>query len=401
MSITTSIPSTEFKPPIGRLNKRLWLLFVAFIASGIFEVIDNILGIRHLNFDSSAPAAFKVAKEIAIIWFLIGIMTRRGIQKLTLFGIVTFLIIALCTQPIILDLPTTSYGWAGLIYYLASLGMVLITCTLISPSDRKDFIKHFILPVIVAILVTQCLEIVLAPASFYHETNLLGLDRRAGIAVNPTTAGLLGVVGFSTLKGISRLISLVVIGLASSTISLICLTIILISRMRNSIYTLIIFPVVVAISAAAIISREGLESTIMTRLDILSYSMQEFAIFGPSKIGALSTAKSVALNPIESYIIDSMYLQTLHIFGIIPGIVLLTTLLITIHRRAGPLATIILTVSGIGFLVFETWVVWLSILFAFQRLDRHDPTIVNDRLDEAEWSRPIPAEPVQVNRLPS
>ena len=55
---------------LRRLDRRWWLLFVAFIAGGVFEVIDNILGLRQFNFESSAPVVVKVAKEGAILWLL-------------------------------------------------------------------------------------------------------------------------------------------------------------------------------------------------------------------------------------------------------------------------------------------------------------------------------------------
>jgi hypothetical protein len=325
------------------------------------------LGLRQLNFESSAPAIVKVGKEAAIVWVLIGIAGRSGIPRLTAFGLTIFSTVLVCTLPLLLDLPGTVYGKAGLIYYLASLGTLLATCALISPRDREEFVRHFIFPVIGAVLVTQCLEIALAPASFYHEANLFGLDRRAGIAVVPTTAGMLGVVGFATLRGVPRLLSLAVVGLASSTISLICLALVWASRIRHPVYALITAPVIAAIAGLAIMSRAGLETSVTTRLDILTDSIQQLALIGPSEIGALSSAKSVALNPVDSYIVDSMYLETLHIFGIVPGTVLLAALFATIYRRVGSLAMIVFALAGVGYLVLEAWIVWFALLFALQR----------------------------------
>lgn len=231
-----------------RLKEQWWLLFAAFIAGGVFEVSDNILGLRQFNFESSAPAFVKLAKEAAILWLVLGLVRRNSLPRLTLFGLVILTMVVLCVLSILQEPPATPSAQAGMIYYLVSLGMLLTTCSLISPSDSNDFARHFVLPVIVAVLLTQGLEIVLAPDSLYKESNLFGLDRRAGIAVIPTTAGMLGVVGFSTLRGIPRLLSLAVIGLASSSIN---------------------------------------------------------------KIGSLVTAKSVALNQIDSVIVDSMYLEAL------------------------------------------------------------------------------------------
>jgi hypothetical protein len=371
MTALASPPSHHRIAQQLRLKKRWWLLFAAFIAGGVFEVSDNILGLRQFNFESSAPAFVKLAKEAAILWLVLGLVRRNGLPRLTLFGLTILTIVAFCVLSVLLEPPATSSAQAGLIYYLVSLGMLLTTCSLISPSDSNDFAKHFVLPVIVAVLLTQVLEIVFAPDSLYKETNLFGLDRRAGIAVIPTTAGMLGVVGFSTLRGIPRLLSLAVIGLASSSISLLCIAIIVIirvsSRSRHPIYVLIAFPVVATIAAVAITSRAGLDTSVTTRLDILADSIQQLALIGPSKIGSLVTAKSVALNPIDSVIVDSMYLEALHLFGIIPGILLLTAMFVTIYRCVGGTAMTMFALVGIGYLALEAWIVWLSLLFAFQR----------------------------------
>ncbi len=352
---------------LRRLDKRWWVLFAAFIVGGIYEVIDNILGLRLLNFESSAPPIVKVAKEAAIIWLLLGLIRRNGFPRLTAFGATILSVVLLCSLPLLFDLPSASFAMAGLIYYMISLGMLLATCALIRPQDSADFARHFVLPIILAILVTQCLEIAFAPASLYNETNLFGLDRRAGIAAIPTTAGLLGVVGVATLRGVPRLLSLAVIGLASSSVSLACLAIVWVSRIRRPVYALAIVPAIAVAFGAAIASREGLDVSANARLDILSDSIQHLTLFGPSDFGALTTAKSVALSPTDSYIIDSMYLEAFHIFGIIPGTVLLLALFTTIYRRVGGVATMLFALTGIGYLAVEAWIVWIAILFAFQQ----------------------------------
>ncbi|WP_431288681.1 hypothetical protein [Roseateles chitinivorans] len=355
---------------LHRLDRRWWLLFGAFIAGGIFEVIDNILGLRQLNFESSAPAFVKVAKEAAILWLLLGLVRRNGLPKLTAFGFTILSIVLVCVLGVLLSPPPTSHAQAGLIYYLVSLGMMLATCALIRPADSEDFARNFMLPVIVTILVTQGLEIALAPASLFNETNLFGLDRRAGIAAIPTTAGMLGVVGFATLRGwLPRLLSLAVIGLASSSISLICVAIVWMSRTRHPVYALLAFPLVAAIAAVAIASRAGLDISVTTRLDILADSVQQLALVGPSEIGSLATAKSVALNPMDSFIVDSMYLEALHVFGLIPGTLLLAAMFATIYRRIGGMAMTLFALAGIGYLALEAWIVWFALLFAFQRPD--------------------------------
>lgn len=353
-----------------RLKKRWQLLFVAFIAGGIFEVIDNVLGLRQFNFESSAPTFFKLAKEVAILWLLFGLVQRNGLPRFNTFNFTIIFMVIFCVLSVFTNPPSTFYAQAGLIYYLVSLGMLLTTCLLLSPSDSDDFARNFVLPVILTTLLTQGLEIILAPESLYNENNLFGLDRRAGIAVIPTTAGMLGVIGFSTLRGIARLLSLAVIGLASSSISLICIAIVAIfkvSRSRHPIYALIALPIVISIAGIAIASREGLITSITIRLDILTDSIQQLALIGPSEIGSLVTAKSVALNPTDSFIVDSMYLEALHLFGILPGSLLLATIFLTIYRRIGGMAMIMFALAGVGYLALEAWIIWFSILFAFQR----------------------------------
>jgi len=367
MTTLASNPPARQTARLHRLDKRWWLLFAAFIAGGIFEVIDNILGLRQLNFESSAPAFVKVAKEAAILWMLLGLARRNGLPRLTAFGFIILSTVLVCMLAVLLSPPATSYARAGLIYYLVSLGMLLGTCALITPADSEDFARHFVLPVIVTILVTQGLEIALAPASLYNETNLFGLDRRAGIAAIPTTAGMLGVVGFATLRGIPRLLSLAVIGLASSSISLICVAIVWVSRTRHPVYAMLAFPLVTAIAGIAIASRAGLDISVTTRLDILADSIQQLALIGPSEIGSLATAKSVALNPMDSFIVDSMYLEALHVFGVIPGALLLAAMFASIYRRVGGMAMTMFALAGIGYLALEAWIVWFALLFAFQR----------------------------------
>ena len=366
MSTIISTPTARWPARLRRLRTRWWMLFAAFIAGGVFEVIDNILGLRQLNFESSAPAIVKVAKEAAILWLLVGLVRRNGLPRLSAFGFTILSMVVVSALSLLPSPPSTSYAQAGLFYYLVSLAMLLSTCALITPADSEDFARHFVLPVIVTILVTQGLEIALAPASLYNETNLFGLDRRAGIAAIPTTAGMLGVVGFATLRGVPRLLSLAVIGLASSSISLVCAAIVWVSRARHPAYAVLALPLATVIAGVAIASRAGLDTSIAARLDILADSIQQLALIGPSEIGALATAKSVALNPTDSFIVDSMYLEVLHVFGIIPGTLLLAAMFATIYRRAGGVALIMFALAGIGYLVLEAWIVWIALLFAFQ-----------------------------------
>lgn len=352
---------------LRRLDKHWWLLVAAFIMGGIFEVFDNILGLRRFNFESSAPVFIKVMKELVIFLLLGALVLRNGFPRVTIFGLSVLTMVALCSLSLLISPPLTYYARFGLLYYLISLGMLLAACALSSPDNREEFSRHFVLMVILAIFLSQVLEIMLAPISMYHETSLLGFDRRSGVAVIPTTAGLLGVVGFATLRGVPRLLSLVVIGLANSSVSFVCLAIVFVSRMRNPVYVLISVPFVVVVVGLVLMSREGLETSINMRLDILADSIHQLKLIGPSQIGALSTAKSVALQPDNSYIVDSMYLETLHIFGIVPGVLLIGAILLTLLRRVGCVAMLIFAIAGIGYLIMEAWIVWLSIIFAFHR----------------------------------
>ena len=45
-------------------------LLLAYLLSGVFEVFDNLLGLRGLNFESSAPFPAKIAKEVAVLALL-------------------------------------------------------------------------------------------------------------------------------------------------------------------------------------------------------------------------------------------------------------------------------------------------------------------------------------------
>lgn len=54
------------------------VLLVAYMFSGVFEAIDNVLGLREFNFDSSAPWPAKVAKELVILLLLgVIVFSRR------------------------------------------------------------------------------------------------------------------------------------------------------------------------------------------------------------------------------------------------------------------------------------------------------------------------------------
>jgi hypothetical protein len=350
-------------PPAHALRLCWWLLAFAFLLGGAFEVFDNLLGLRQLNFESSAPAIVKVLKEFAIALLLFVAVRRWGAPAITDFGLVTVVLAVLALAPQVLAFPRETPAQTGLIYFVASLVMLLIACAIYRPSMSEDFARHFLLPVLVVTLTTQGLEALFAPASFYSEANLLGLDRRAGIAVIPTTAGMLGVVGVAAMRGWGRVVALLVILMANSSVSLVGLALVALATARRPIYVVIALPFVGILAFVAIASRSGLEASAGSRLDILAESLTQFAWFGPSSVGALATAKAVALAPFDSVIVDSFYLEVFHVAGVVPGAVLLLVLFATIYRRAGPLATALFALSGLGYLVLEAWIVWTVLLF--------------------------------------
>lgn len=340
-----------------------WLLVCGFVVGGIYEVIDNMLGLRQLNFESSAPIIFKIAKEVAISLLIISAIRQWGGPRATGFGLGALFIILIAFVSQLFIGPLQPHALAGLIYFSSSALMLLLTCAVIRPEMKQDFVSHFLVPALVITFITQVLEAQFAPSSMYFETNLLGLDRRAGIAVIPTTAGMLGVVGAATSNRLAILFGLLVIGMANSTLSLLCLAITLAAKVRRRIYILPLLPLIMAAAILAITSRSGLELSVSTRLEIFSDTLAQLSWFTPSLTGAFATAKSVALAPFDSTIVDSFYLEVLHVFGAIPGFVFLGALFATIYRRAGGLALMLFAATGIGYLVLEAWIVWIAILF--------------------------------------
>lgn len=345
-------------------------LLIAVVLGGLFEVIDNLLGLRTLNFESSAPAVVKVAKELAIACLMLGAVRRWGMLKTTQFGLAVFALTLTVFVPALFALPHETFAQLGFIYFALSVAMMLMACALVRPGMEADFERNFILPLMVITLATQLLEAWLSPGSLYFESNLLGLDRRAGIAVIPTTAGLFGVVAFAGTNRFSRVLGLLVLAMANSTLSLLCLVIVAIARGRHRLPLVLALPAIVGLGAVAIAWREGLDVSLVTRLIILEDAISTLEWFGPSPVGALATAKSVALSPSDSYIADSLYLEMFHVLGIVPGAVLIGTLFATLFRRVGGLAVAVFAIAGVGYLTLEAWPVWIAIVFGLQRAQR-------------------------------
>lgn len=352
----------------GALRWRFRLLLVAVICSGAFEVFDNLLGLRTANFDSSAPAAFKVAKEIVIVWILIGLLKHRSAASLNLGWAAIASLILVTLVPQVWFLPTESHERFGLVYFIGSVAVLVLATALCTRDLRPTFARQFLFPFLCVCLATQVGEALLAPSSFYGEVNLLGLDRRAGIAVIPTTAGLLGVIGMVSLRRFGRLVALLVVLMANSSLSLVCLALILGTRVRPRWAVPLALPLVVAMAVWGIGQREGARPSAESRLDIVEESLGELHLFAPSSIGSGATAKSVALEPVSSYIADSLYVEVMHVMGVVPAALLVAGVFLLVYRGAGMRGLIVVAVSGLGYLVFEAWIVWFACLCTFSRL---------------------------------
>lgn len=350
------------------------LVLAAFVLGGIFEVVDNLLGLRTLNFESSAPAILKVAKELSIMWLLWCAKGEYKSARLDWLGVIMVLGLIAAFYPQVFAIPGQIHALVGLLYFAGSIAMLLLACAVYRPQMQHEFAGNFLYPALSITLATQLLEAYFAPSSLYFESNLLGLDRRAGLAAIPTTAGLLGVAGFHLLRGHARLISVLVIAMANSTLSLLCLLLVIVAMARRRPYVVLLLPFIGGGLAFLIADRAGLDTSVTSRMDILGESLREFAWLGPSSAGALATAKSVALAPFDSLIVDSLYLEAWHVMGVIPGSFMLLLVFIVVYLRAGALALGTLATAGVGYLVLEAWPVWLSIIMALAAGPRRHPS---------------------------
>lgn len=345
----------------------LWsLLAIAFVLGGSFEFYDNLNNNRQLNYDSSAPLFIKILKEVSILAIIFFSVLKNKKYNLSYTSVNLFIFSIISLFFSLLTFPASFSAQIGLFYFLISISLLYLTCLACMSDSNIPFYKNFLAPIIVFIFLTQIIEIIFSSSSFYYEDNIFGLDRRAGIAVIPTTAGILGVLGFISFRGSLRLLCIAVIGIANSSISILCLAILLIYRYKESRYSKILIPFISIFSILIIMSRDGLKTSALARIDILIESLQHLNLFGPSAAGALTTAKSVALAPLDSQIIDSMYLEIFHVFGIIPGIIIIIALFMLLLKRAGIIAAAIFFIVGIGYLLIEAWVVWMSIFFALK-----------------------------------
>jgi hypothetical protein len=342
------------------------LLLIAYLLAGVFEVIDNLLGLRELNFETSAPVIVKVLKEIAILVLLVVLAWRRR-GFLTFPGTMFLLLFAATLVLPTLLMPEPPSARIGYLYLVASI-LVLLACSEVAPRVNIDALSRgFLAPAVVAICATQILEIALAPVSLYFEDSLFGLDRRAGIAVIPTTAGCIGALATFQLRGLTRWIGLVIVVLANSTIGWACMLMLLLTRSRNWRRAMLFGPVAGAALVAVAVSRSGFEESVGNRIGLIEQSSQQLLLLLPSRVGALATAKSVAIDPAGSFIADSTMLQFVHVFGIFPGVLLFAAIALLVWRACGARGLLFFIVASSGFLVIESWTVTALMIFVLAR----------------------------------
>jgi hypothetical protein len=352
------------------LNQRLLFLalFAAYVASGIFEVFDNLLGLREFNFDSSAPPAAKVAKELAVMLLLgsLFLAHRRSIRIRSGDLVLAVLFASLLVLPSLLVHDATS-ARVGYAYLVASMAALWMASKVALHVDSHALDTWFLGPIIIVICATQLLEIAVAPTSFYNESSLIGLDRRAGLAVIPTTAGCFGALAVYRLRGFRRALALMVVVLANSSIGWAGLILVLIAGIRNKRLLPVLVPAALSLLVFLISLRVGFEESSSTRVELIVDSWQQLHLLLPSPIGALATTKSVALDPGSSFIADSTLLEFAHVFGIVPGILMFGACLFMVWRSAGGLGLLFFVIASSGFLLLEAWVLAILLIFALAR----------------------------------
>lgn len=339
------------------------LLLVAYPLSGAFEVMDNLLGLRELNFESSAPGWIKILKELVLIYLLIFLAwQRRGRVSMSGLLFAFFFALILVVPSAMLNEATSAR--IGFSYLVASILLLLVCTEVAGAVEVGTLLKYFLSPLVVVILATQLLEIALAPVSLYHEDSLLGLDRRAGIAVIPTTAGCIGALAVFALRGWTRWVALLVVIVANSTTGWACMLLLALWRSSRWRHTLLLYlPLTTAMLIAVVLSRAGFETSVDARLALVEDSYAELRFWVPSAIGALATAKSVAIDPINSLIADSTMLEFVHVFGVLPGFALFFAVAFTLFRTCGSRGLVFFLVASSGFLLIESWTVSALMIF--------------------------------------
>jgi len=343
-------------------------LLVAYLFSGVFEVVDNLLGLREFNFDSSAPFAAKVAKELAIFLILgtLALRHRREGRFRPVDLMIATSITALMVVPTLWQ-PGVAAARVGYFYLVASIAVLWVASKVAPFVDLQALDRWFLIPAIVLICLSQGIEIYYSPVSLYNESSLLGLDRRAGLAVIPTTAGCLGALAVHRLRGWWRVPALLVVVLANSSIGWACLLLLLVAKVKRKSRLLLAAPFALGALILLISTRQGFTESSTTRLELFSESWQQLHILTPSAIGSFATAKSVALDPGASFVADASALEFFHVFGVIPGALLLLICALIVWRATGLLGVIVFLIASSGFLLLEAWIVSVLLVFLLAR----------------------------------
>lgn len=373
------------------------VLWLAYMASGVFEVIDNLAGERTRNTESSAPAAAKVGKELMLILIVAILLLRKADRetlrlRLTSAVVSSFFLLLALSLPAYAFLHSGKAPTVGMIYLTGSLLMIPMYGAVREKVDMDGFLKYFLFPTVIAVLATQLMELRYAPVSMYHETGLLGLDRRAGIAVIPTTAGCLAALAlFRARSWFMRIVSVLVLLIANSTIAW-GGALLLVSRgIKDKRWLLVAGPLLMALFAGVVVARgDALSVSLGSRLGLWTDTLDDLQWLSPSDIGASATAKSVATSVADSFIADSTLLEFLHVFGIIPGAMIYLGIVAYAGRVATWRAAVFFIGASSGFLYVESWVLMVSLIWT---LGQGTAIPASDQLTAsgAEQTKPAPS----------
>jgi hypothetical protein len=345
------------------------LLLAVFLLSGVFEVLGNLSGERTDNVDSSAPLIAKVGKELVLMLIVAVVLVPRWRRvRVDSLSVAALSIVMILALPSAFFLRGTISAEFGFVYLFASL-LMCVLFALATPYIRTEqFYRWFLVPAVLIVLFTQFVEIKYAPSSFYNETGLFGLDRRAGIAVIPTTAGCLAALCSARARGLMFIVTLMVLGIANSTLAWCAAFLIWTARIRNAGLLLVAAPILLAALVALVLSRPGLMLSADTRIGLLTESLNDLQAWTPSLIGAGATAKAVALSRADSFIADSTPLEFMHVFGVIPGLLIFVSVVALFGRIAGWRAAAFFFGVSIGFLFTESWILTSTLMWMVSRL---------------------------------
>lgn len=340
------------------------LLLAAFMMSGAFEVLGNLAGDRTSNVDSSAPLPAKLGKELALMLIvLVSLLPRWRQVRIGEFSVASFAVAVAFALPAIFFLRQNNAAVVGFIYLAASLCMCVLFALAAPYIPVEQFYRWFLAPAVLVVLATQFIEIRYAPSSFYNETGLFGLDRRAGIAVIPTTAGCLAALCGLRARGMIFAACVAVLVISNSTLAWCAAFLLWTSRIRDFRLLVLLVPILLALLSILVLSRQGLATSSGTRMSLLADSLNDLQAWFPSHIGAGATAKAVALSRADAFIADSTPLEFLHVFGVIPGVMIYGGIVMLIGNVAGWRAALFFFGVSFGFLYTESWILTAALIW--------------------------------------